>query len=185
MTADLITGADFIAMFDSVTTSARRLETRDRYAADQPRLERWLAGEMDAIPTEGARKVWLDRIRTTTAAAGATWRRVRVVRDPLTLGQRFLLMAARQSVEAGEDIRYVFRTTANERELPAHDFWLLDDDRLALLWFAGDDRTLGAQIVRDEAVVRQHRKWLDRAEKAATPYRDFLAADPARERRTG
>jgi hypothetical protein len=184
VTADLITGADFVAMFDAVTTSARRLETRDRYAADQPRLERWIAGEIDAIPMDGARKVWLDRVRTTTAAGG-NWRRVRVVRDPPTLGQRFLVMAARQSVEVGEDIRYITRTGANELDLPAHDFWLFDDDRLALLWFTADDRTLGAQIVRDEAVLRQHRRWLDRAEGIAAPYREYLAADPNRERRSG
>ncbi|MEJ7743284.1 MAG: helix-turn-helix transcriptional regulator, partial [Nocardioidaceae bacterium] len=64
--------------------------------------------------------------------------------------------------------------------MPGHDFWLFDDERLALLWFTTDDRLLGAQISTEPAVVRQHTRWLDLAEAHATPYRGYLAADPAR-----
>ena len=84
------------------------------------------------------------------------------------------------NVDAGEDIRYLARDRGNALELPGHDFWLFDDERLALLWFTTDDRLLGAQISTEPAVVRQHTRWLDLAEAHATPYRDYLAADPAR-----
>ncbi|MGH4015951.1 MAG: DUF6879 family protein [Pseudonocardiaceae bacterium] len=46
--------------------------------------------------------------------------------------------------------------------------------------FTADDRLVGAQIVTEPSVVRQHAHWLDLAEAHASPYRDFLAADPAR-----
>jgi hypothetical protein len=58
---------------------------------------------------------------------------------------------------------------ANAFDLPAHDFWLFDDARPALLYFTGDDRPLGAQLMTHEAVVRQHAEWLATAVSHATP----------------
>jgi len=179
MPNDLITGNAFVALFENVKRSARRLEIRDRYAVDQPHLDRWLAGEFDELPVVDGRRVWLDRLRRTTAA-GALWQRTRVVREPPTIGQRFLVMVGNQSVEAGEDIRYLQRDRANDLDLPAHDFWLFDDKRLAFLWYTADDRTLGAQVVTEPSVVRQHRWWLDQAFAAAAPLAEYVAADPSR-----
>jgi hypothetical protein len=179
---DLLTGATFVALFDGVQRSARRLEVRDRYAADQPDLDRWLAGGFEELPDSQARRSWLGRLRRTTAA-GATWERTRVVREPPTAAQRFLVMAGQQNVQAGEDIRYLTRDRANELDLPAHDCWLFDDESLAFLWFTADDRMLGAQVVTGQSVVSQHRLWLDRAFQAATPSAEFVAADPTRAER--
>lgn len=103
---ELLTGAAYAELFDSVRQSALRLETRGRYAGDQPRLERWLAGEFEELEYSGGRAVWLDRLQATTAQ-GVCWARVRIVAEPPTVYQRFALMACRQNVEAGEDIRYL------------------------------------------------------------------------------
>ncbi len=100
--------------------------------------------------------------------------------EPLTPYLRFDLYHCRFNVDAGEDIRYLACDRANELDLPGHDFWLFDHERLALLWFTTDDRLLGAQLVTETTVVRQHERWLDLAEAHATAYRDYLAAAPSR-----
>jgi hypothetical protein len=113
-------------------------------------------------------------------AAGKRFERVRVVPEPLTDYLRFELWLAQFNAGAGEDVRYLSREEANVRDLPAHDFWLLDSERLALPYFTADDRLLGAELVTDPVIVRRHERWLDQAQAVATPYRDYLAADPTR-----
>jgi hypothetical protein len=176
---DLLIGPTYQELFDHASRSVWRLETRDGYAGDEPRLERWLAGELEELEYSGGRAAWLDRVRATTAT-GVAWGRVRVVAEPPTVYQRFALMAAAQNVQAGEDIRYLQRERANALELPDHDFWLLDDERLVVMHFSADDRMLGAQVVTEPAVVRQHARWREIASAEATPYARYLAENPTR-----
>ena len=179
---ELVTGSAFAQLFTTFERTAQRLETRDRYASDQAIFEQWLAGELPEPALADKVAVWLDQVRTAVAA-GKRYERVRVVSEPPTAYQRFALATCRSSVAGGEDIRYLSRERANELDLPAHDFWLFDNERLVLLYFTADDRTLGAQVISEAAVVQQHREWFARAQAAATPYGEYLAADPTRERR--
>jgi hypothetical protein len=179
----LLLGEEFNRLFTSFERSARRLEVRDRYdvAAERPYIARYLAG-MQEDPEHLARYrgPWLDAVRANIAS-GRRYQRVRVVPEPLTDYLRYALRGTRQTVKAGEDIRYLPRSLANELELPDHDFWLCDDRRLALLHFTADDRPLGALVVTEPDVVAQHRSWLDLAAEHATPYAEYLTADPSRE----
>jgi hypothetical protein len=177
---ELLTGPAFGQLFRTFERIAQRLETRDNYAADQAIFEQWLAGELPKPALAAKVAVWLDQVRAAVAA-GKRYERVRVVSEPPTAYQRFALATCRSSVAAGEDIRYLVRDQATELDLPAHDFWLFDDERLVLLYFTHDDRTLGAQVVTEPAVMDQHREWFMRARAAATPYTAYLAADPTRE----
>ncbi len=179
---ELLTGSSFAELFTTFTRSARRLETRDYYAADQALFEQWLAGELREPALADKVAVWLGQVRLATAA-GKRYERVRVVSEPPTAYQRFALATCRSSVAAGEDIRYLTQQQATGLDLPSHDFWLFDDERLVLLYFTHNDRTLGAQVVTEAPVVWQHREWVDRARQAATPYAAYLAADPTREHR--
>jgi len=103
------------------------------------------------------------------------------VSEPLAEYVRYALRGTRQTVEAGEDVRYLPRARANELDLPDHDFWLFDDARLALLHFTADDRPLGAALVTEPDMVEQHRAWLELAAEHTIPYAEFLAQDPSRE----
>lgn len=180
----LLSGPAFTQLFEGVTRSARRLESRDRYAGDQELLQRWLAGRIDEPEHGGARAVWLAQVRATTANGGR-YERVRIVAEPPTDYQRFALRGCRQNVEAGEDIRYLRRERANQLDLPAHDFWLFDGERLALMYFTADDRLIGAQLITQPTVVREHEQWFELACAEATPYGDYLAEDPSREQPPG
>jgi len=106
-------------------------------------------------------------------AAGRRVERVRVVSDPPSDYARWLLAGTALNVAAGEDIRYLPRREAIRLQLPDHDFWIFDDDRLAVMHFDDDDRFHGAEIVTDPTVVARHRRWQDVAMRAATPYSDY------------
>jgi len=179
---DLLSGPSFDGLFDGVVRSAQRLETRSAYAGDRALLDAWSSGTIDEPPIAGFRGAWLARVQRTVAR-GARYERVRIVNEPPSLYQRFALRSARQNVVAGEDIRYLVQERANGADLPDHDFWLLDSQRVAVLYFTGDDRLLGAQVVLDGAVVRQHARWFAAALELASPYEDFRRVRPEYERR--
>lgn len=179
---DLIIGAEFNDLFRTFQRSARRLESRPFYDVSSERapFHRFLGGVKDDPAYRAGREDWLATVRSA-AAAGKRRERVRVVSDPLGDYDRFGVRGCRHNVEAGEHISYLWRHQANELDLPDHDFWLFDSERLALMWFTADHRLLGVQIVTDPDVVARHDAWLDLAVAHATPYRDFLAADPTRD----
>lgn len=181
--AELITGAGFGELFRSFQRRARRLEGRRRYnePSEQAALARFLGGQAKDPAYTAARSGWLQGTIQAAARDGRRFERVRVVDDPLTDYQRFGLRNCRDNAAAGEDMRYLDRARAIQLDLPDHDFWLFDDERLALLWFTPDGRLLGAQVTQETALIRQHAHWLDVAQKEATPYADYLAEDPARE----
>ncbi|CRK59187.1 hypothetical protein [Alloactinosynnema sp. L-07] len=64
---------------------------------------------------------WLDRIRADTAA-GKTYRRVRMVTDPLTDYLRFELGVTDYNIAAGEQIRVLTDAQVVELWLPRQDF---------------------------------------------------------------
>jgi len=182
VTANLITGADFGQMLRGFERVARRLETRDYYAGEEEPLRRFLAGEPDDLAW---RTDWLDGTVRPAIRAGKRFGRVRVVPEELTAFLRHELAQCEHNVAVGEDIRYLVRDEANALDLPDHDFWVFDDERVALLYFTADDRLLGAQIVTEPAVVAAHVHWLDLATRHARPYQQYVAEDPSRVRPPG
>ncbi|MBG0853611.1 hypothetical protein I2W78_17600 [Streptomyces spinoverrucosus] len=137
-------------LFHEFHHTAWRLETRRGYASDRksPKWQRWRAGE--GIAAEPS--TWLENVATQTAA-GKRFGRVRIVDEPATEGQRFLLASAPGNVAAGEDIRNLTRARAQELRLPDFDFWLFDSKVLARFTFDADDTTLGVYVTEDPAEV--------------------------------
>lgn len=182
----LLRGGDFDRLFADFQRTARRLEVRGRYEveSERPYLARWRAGMQDDPEHVRARHPWLDGVRASTAV-GRRYERVRVVPEPLTEYVRYALRGTRQTVEAGEDVRYLPRARADELELPDHDFWLFDGHQLVLMPFTSDDRPLGGLIITEPDAVAQHAAWLDLATEHSTPYAAFLAEDPSREHPVG
>lgn len=164
------------SLFAGVRSSARRLETLDSYRTDDEAapFAAFLAGE--PVPLAWFTP-WLDQVRAATSA-GIRYERVRLYREPLSDYLRFELWTCAHNVEAGETISYLDAGLAAEHHLPGHDYWLLDDARLALMHFTEDGRPLGAVVTTDPFLVRSHRTWLDVAERLATPFADFTRAHP-------
>ncbi|MGW3028265.1 DUF6879 family protein [Streptomyces sp. NPDC001221] len=138
-------------LFREFRHTAWRLETRRGYASDR-RSQKWsrfLAGEDIAHDPGNA---WRENVRAQTAQ-GKRVERVRIVDEPPTQGQRFLLASAPGNVAAGEDIRNLTRAEAERLRLPEHDFWLFDSKILARFAFDEDDTTLGVYVTEDPAEV--------------------------------
>jgi hypothetical protein len=165
-----VTPVEFRALFDGVTRSAWRLETQFVYREPNERepLHRFLSGEPDDLSWFTG---WLDRIRLATAG-GIRFGRVRVLSDPLTDYLRFELSITPPAVQAGEDIRVLPAHRARELGLPAEDFWLFDDERVALMDF-GEHGVTGAEIITDPAEVARYRDVRDLALSAAVPYNQW------------
>ncbi|MCX5148069.1 hypothetical protein OHB36_15020 [Streptomyces sp. NBC_00320] len=106
-----------------------RWETRRGYASDRQgdRFKAFMRG-IDPVPEPA--NPWNVNVREK-AAQGARFSRVRIVDDPPTDGQRFLMATAAGNVDAGEDIRVLTRAEAVRIALPTHDFWLFDSRTLA------------------------------------------------------
>jgi hypothetical protein len=138
-------------LFRDFKHTAWRLETRRGYVSDRnnPKWARFRRGEDIANDPNNA---WRENVHAQTAQ-GKRFERVRLVDDPPTEGQRFLLASAPGNVAAGEDIRNLTRSQAQQLRLPDYDFWLFDSAILARFAFDDEDTTLGVYVTEDPAEV--------------------------------
>jgi hypothetical protein len=138
-------------LFREFRHTAWRLETRRGYASDRnsPKWGRWIAGEDIAHDPDNA---WRENVRAQTAQ-GKRFERVRLVDEPPTQGQEFLLASGLGNVAAGEDIRNLARAEAQQLRLPDHDFWLFDSRIVARFAFDDEDTTLGVYVTEDPVEV--------------------------------
>ncbi|MFE2703525.1 DUF6879 family protein [Streptomyces mirabilis] len=138
-------------LFREFRHTAWRLETRHGYASDRnsPKWASFLAGEDIAAEPDNA---WRKNVRTQTAQ-GKRFERVRLVDEPPTQGQEFLLASGLGNVAAGEDIRNLPRAEAQRLRLPDFDFWLFDSKTLVRFEFDDEDTTLGVYVTEDPTEV--------------------------------
>ncbi|GGX99748.1 DUF6879 family protein [Streptomyces fructofermentans] len=149
--AELVPFGEIAHLFREFRHTAWRLETRRGYATDR-RSELWprfLAGEdLSAEPPNA----WRQNVQAQVAE-GKRFERVRLIDEPPTQGQQFLLARAASNVTAGEDIRYLTRSEAQTLRLPDDDLWIFDSRIVARLAFDEEDTTLGVYVTEDPAEV--------------------------------
>ncbi|GAA0944911.1 DUF6879 family protein [Nonomuraea longicatena] len=168
----LISGREFLDLFDSFAGSAYRQEARDRYNSpdEHSAVESFRRGQPDTRYLHT--RPWLESVRDKTGQ-GKVFQRVRIVTVPLKDYSRYALWSVQGNLAAGEDIRYLSRDQAVELGLPEHDSWLFDSARVAFLHFDHDDSLLGAELVTDPDVVARHRAWRDIAWRGAVDRDEF------------
>lgn len=166
-----IDDATFGDYFRTFAHTAWRLETRTGYASDRAgeRYARFLRGE----PLAAKSSDWDANVRAQTRD-GKRIERVRLVDDPPTDEQRFLLASAVANIAAGEDIRNMRRADADGLGLPAEDFWLFDSRRALLLHFNDGDDYLGAELIEDPARIVRYCQIRDAAWHHALRRKDFI-----------
>jgi len=176
----VLSAEEFNELFRGFSRSARRLESRSHthIDAEQPRFRAFLAGELPAT-CEWEPTPWTDMVGRQTGA-GRTFQRVRVMSQPLSEYNRYLLYRTPYNLGAGEDIRYLERDRANAMGLPDHDFWVFDSSLICFLRFTADGRLIGYDTVDDPGIVAWHEDFILRALDVATPYDEYVAADPTR-----
>ncbi|MEF3117551.1 DUF6879 family protein [Streptomyces chrestomyceticus] len=167
---DMIPFTEVTHLFREFKHTAWRLETRRGYASDRgtPKWERWQRGE-DIAAEENE---WRVNVREQMKR-GKRFERVRLVDDPPTEGQRFLLDSGLGNITAGEDIRNLPRAEAEQLGLPDWDFWLFDSRVLVRFVFDEHDTTLGVIVSEDPAEVLAACQARDAAWHHAVPTADF------------
>ncbi|WP_329564962.1 DUF6879 family protein [Streptomyces sp. NBC_01361] len=165
--SSLIPFEEITYLFAEFERTAFRLETRRGYATDRAgaRFQAFMRG-VDPVPEPD--HPWNVNVRDK-AEQGARFSRVRIVDEPPTDGQRFLMATAAGNVDAGEDIRVVPRAEAVRIELPDYDFWLFDSRTLVRMHIDDTDTTVGAELVDDAAEVLAACRARDAAQAAARP----------------
>lgn len=169
---------EFGRLFETFEHSAWHLETRRGYASDRedPGYEEFRATGTAPWDLDGE---WCANIRRQTAD-GKYVGRVRVVDDPPTEEQLFLLSYAQCNAATGEDVRNLWRADAERLLLPAEDFWIFDSRLVAVLRFDDADAFHDVEIITEPAEVLRYCQVRDVAVHVSLPYDEFaerLASD--------
>ncbi|WP_371795201.1 DUF6879 family protein [Streptomyces sp. NBC_01718] len=156
--------------------TAWRLETRRGYAADQgtDEYEQFLNG---IVPPRDEDGPWFVNAREQTTR-GKRIERVRLVDEPATDNQRYLLATTPDNLAAGEDIRYMLRSDAEKLKLPRFDFWLFDSRVLAT--FNWEDSSRRLELTTAPELVVRACQARDAAWHFAIRYAEFRARVPSR-----
>ncbi len=165
-------------LFETFEHSAWRLETRSRYASDE-------VTDTYAQFVGSGGVVWdMDSWYCTTVrrqvAAGKAVGRVRVVDNPPTVGQRYLMANAERNAALGEDVRNLWREDAEELHLGQADFWILDSRLVALINFDDADTIVNIELITEPAEVVRYSMLRDAALHHAIPYERFAALMPTK-----
>ncbi|MFE6284335.1 DUF6879 family protein [Streptomyces sp. NPDC057877] len=170
---ELISLEEFGQLFHHFEHSAWHLETRRGYASDREDDGYATFLETGEAPMD-LDSDWCQNIARQTAA-GKYVGRVRIVDQPPTPGQRFLLSYARCNAATGEDARNVWRQDAERAHLPAEDFWLFDSRLVAILRFDDADVLHDIEVITEPAEVLRYCQVRDAAVHASVPYDQFAA----------
>ncbi|MEU0783272.1 DUF6879 family protein [Streptomyces sp. NPDC006173] len=174
---DLIPFDEITHLFTEFEHTAWRLETQRGYATDRdsPNWPRFQRGETFGYDPGNP---WQVNVREQTAA-GKRVERVRLVDDPPTEGQRFLLATGLGNVEAGEDIRNLRRADAVRLGLPDYDLWMFDARAVVRFHIDEEGVTLGVTVHDDPETVAAVCQARDAAWHFAVPTGQFQARVPS------
>lgn len=166
-----MTYEEFAALFTSFRREALHLEMRDSYgtAVEIPHLRKWEAGEPDDLDWL---QPWFDLIHAGTQAR-KVFRRARIVSEPISDYQKWVLKDTHFFVEAGEDIRWVPRSRVSTVALPGNDFWLFDDEVVIFLIFAASGLVVDRYRTTDRSVIELCRTSFEEVWKLSIPHSEY------------
>ncbi|MFE2500216.1 DUF6879 family protein [Streptomyces scopuliridis] len=141
----LIPFGEITHLFEDFKRTAWRLETRRGYAADRAGA-RYQAFMRGVDPEPEPDHPWNVNVRIR-AEQGGRFSRVRIIDEPPTDGQRFLMATAAGNTAAGEDIRVLPRGEAERLGIPDFDLWLFDSRTLVRMHIDDSDSTVGVELI--------------------------------------
>jgi hypothetical protein len=172
--AKIIDLDSFGRLFTQFEHTAWRLETRRRYASDEATDTYAQFKRGESVDWGASDSEWCANRREQTAL-GKRIERVRIVDDPPTAGQLYLLDNARRNSAVGERIMNLWRGEADRLRLPSEDFWLFDARMVALLKFDAADNLVAVELITEPAEVVRYSMVRDAAMHHAVPYEEFAA----------
>ncbi|MET9311733.1 DUF6879 family protein [Kribbella sp. NPDC003505] len=166
-----ITSDDLSELLSSFKHSAVHLETRDAYGTETelPYMAKWAHGEPDDLAWLNE---WCQELQDHVRA-GRSVRRARVVSEPLSDYQRWSYSIAQPMVDAGEDIRWVPRRLTSTICLPGNDYYLIDDQQVVFLHYAGSGLNVAFTTTTNPAVVEMCRGAFEAVWALAIQHREY------------
>jgi hypothetical protein len=151
--------------------SAVHLETRDAYGTETelPYMAKWARGEHDDLSWLDE---WCEELREHVRA-GRSVRRARIVSEPLSDYQRWSYSIAQPMVDAGEDIGWVPRRLTSTICVPGNDFYLIDDQRVVFLHYAGSGLNTAFTTTDDPTVIEMCRAAFDKVWELAVRHSEY------------
>ncbi|MFD3972512.1 DUF6879 family protein [Streptomyces cyaneofuscatus] len=162
---------EFEELFRTFDHSAWRLESRQRFASDEATDTYRQFIENGTVDWDED-DPYCELIRSQTAQ-GKRVERVRIVDQPPTTGQRYLLDNAKRNSALGEDIRNLWRADAERLRLPSEDFWLFDSRLAAKLRFDDEDNLVDVELITEPVEIVRYSVIRDTAWHHAVPYEEF------------
>lgn len=156
-----VTEDEFPRLLASIERSAFRLETRRAYKLDieQADFEAFLAGHPVPPPEVGWWQPSLARTRRQTSEGKAIGR-VRIVEEPPTPYQRWLIWSTPWLAEAGENILYLPRSRAKAIGLALDcDWWMLDEQQVILMRFTDAGEIAGKERITGLEAIASYLNW--------------------------
>ncbi|MFE2378307.1 DUF6879 family protein [Streptomyces sp. NPDC059398] len=168
----LLDGDQWQAHFRDFKRSAWRFEVQPTYTmpAEAESLARFLQGEPKPETHNAA---WHATVREAVAA-GKSFGRVRLVRQPLTDYQRYqFAWGIPGNIHAGEDIR-VLDVTDRDLGLPAQDFWMFDETTVVHLNYRQDGTQINRELI-ESPDISKYIGWRDTALGSAVSFSEYRA----------
>ncbi len=158
-------------LFTSFQREALHLEMRDSYgtAVEIPHFAKWEAGEADDA---NWLQPWFDKVRGATRA-GKVYRRARIISEPISDYQKWVLKDSHLFVEAGEDIRWMPRSRVSTVALPGNDFWLFDNRIVVFLIFTASGLVVDRQKTTDRTAIALCQAAFDAVWKLSIPDSEY------------
>ncbi|MEV6981179.1 DUF6879 family protein [Sphaerisporangium sp. NPDC051017] len=136
-------------LFAKTQHSVTHLELRDTYGSGGPGYRAWREG---ASLEEAARidapfvAPWVSLVKATTSR-GVTFRRARVISEPVTHYIRYEHAATVYSnLAGGEQVRWLPRPKARDIAVPGCDFWQFDDGLVCWIFQNGEGDPAGYDL---------------------------------------
>jgi hypothetical protein len=168
---ELITGEARRKFFHTFRREALHLEMRDTYGTqvERPHWKKWEDGQQDDCDWL---KSWFDTVKSSVRA-GKVVRRARIISEPITEYQRWVLSDSHLFTEAGEQIVWIPRRLVSAVALPGNDFWLFDEETAIFSIFAGNGEVVERQLWTDPDVVRLCKTAFESAWALGIPDREY------------
>ncbi|MFI9616770.1 DUF6879 family protein [Streptomyces sp. NPDC052023] len=171
---ELISSAERNRLFERFQRDAFHLELRDDYSlpGEEGPFQSWLNG--DDVDYAYLRS-WTQLMQQTTGR-GMTVRRVRIITEPLSPYIQWEYATTPLNEEAGEIIRWLPRHLLPDGitfPFDRKDWWLYDDQLLAVGHFDQDGRVLGSQIINDPSAVAECARLRDLLWTRAIPHAEY------------
>ena len=175
----MLSEADLDPFFDDIRQEAFRVETLPAYAvaAESAGLAAYLSGEPFQKSETGQQ---FNEFIRGQVEAGVTWRRVRVMRGPLTDYERWECEWGYAKSEQDGHRTFVIdlAEVRDPPRLPAYDWWMLDERVVLRFHYDQAGEFLGADAIDEPEQVTAHLCYRDAALGAAVPFPQYWAAHP-------